>query len=664
MSEIAQPEIPQLEIPVLEIPERRGGWWHEYVCPAHGTELQPARDGVFPCPHGCVLTGEPYAGAWAVLAHQRAARALRRLAVIARAGHDGELGDQASTCGDLATRAAAADEAIAGLSRYAELHRRLASEIRADVQPWMLAGKLFQQALTEAIWGTSIALAVQTLAGVVPVERLRPAAELLRSLRSGAHDARAVLLERDDFTNNYTAWLNAAGATTSRALALLGEPDETAVWVDGPHGIVEHLAAAVHPDGWEWEGSSYYHVFVLRAYLLALRGRRDLLTGDLPTRLAAMIQVVATLATDRDAVVPALHDSPYGDPGWDEELYELCLLTAALPGSPDLGFLAGPLAARLPGQITRWRETEARGWFGAAQMALFPPPVPQRGSRLFPDAGYAVLAGRGYRAVLDLGPHGGSHGHLDKLALYIYGAGARWQPAYGVPPYGHPWRREYYRATAAHPTLTVDDTEQAEADGRLLYWRADGDRAEVGASAQVYPGVRFERHVRAEAGWLVDVVRVAASSERRFTLHLRADTDVSVQHTGSGSRSHWPGDGGLTGLHTALCTSASVTGTGIAAGTGLGVESVPAVLSVGADLGPADDPQRSRPHLRWRARAETAVFASVYAPAASRVTGLHLERSDTELAVHVDLDDGAPVRWPIPDLTRQNPVHVPEQELS
>lgn len=622
----------------LEIPQRRGGWWHEYVCPAHGTELRPERDGVFPCPHGCLLTGEPYAGAWAVLAHQRAARALRRLAVTARAGTDGELGDQASTCADLATRAAAADEAVAGLSRYAELHRRLASEIRADVQPWMLAGKLFQQALTEAIWGTSIALAVQTLAGVVPVERLRPAAELLRSLRSGAHDARAVLLERDDFRNNYTAWLNAAGATTSRALALLGEPDETATWIDGPHGLTEHLAAAVNDDGWEWEGSSYYHVFVLRAYLLALRGRRDLLTGELSAQLAGMVQVIATLATDREAVVPALHDTPYGDPGWDEELYELCLLTAALPDAPDLGFLAAPLAERLPATITGWRERETRGWFGAAQMGLFAPPAPQRGSRLFPDAGYAVLTGQGYRAVLDLGPHGGSHGHLDKLALYIYGAGARWQPAYGVPPYGHPWRREYYRATAAHPTLTVDDTEQAEAEGRLLYWRTGADGAEVGADAQVYAGVRFERHVRAEAGWLLDVVRVAADRDRMFTLHLRTDTDAEVHHGGTGSRSHWPGDGGLTGLHTALCTSPTVVVT-------------PPVLLTGADLGPADDPQRSRPHLRWRALGRRAVFASAYATAGCVISSLRVEESGPGLVVHVERAGERPVRWSIPGFT-------------
>src|SRR5206468_11436484 len=119
--------------------------------------------------------------------------------------------------------------------------------------------------------------------------------------------------------------------------------------------------------------------------------------------------------------------------------------------------------------------------------------------------GYAVVAGRGVRAVLDFGPHGGPHGHLDKLALYLYGPSAHWQPAYGVPPYAHPWRRAYYARTAAHPALTVDDADQRESTGELLYWR-DGAHAAVGARADVYDGVRIERHVAATDSGLVDVV--------------------------------------------------------------------------------------------------------------------------------------------------------------
>lgn len=637
-----------------DIPDRRGGWWHEYVCPVHGTQLlPPVLEGEFPCPHGCTLTGEPYAGAWAVLAHQAAARSLRSLAVAAP------------------TDPAAGDACLAGLLRYAALYRELAVGPRADAQGWMLAGKLFQQALTEAIWGTSIALAVQTLVGSVPPDRLRPVTGLLEALRTGASEARDALLAKDDFRNNYTAWLNACGASTSRALALMGAPDLVDDWLAGPHGVAAHVAASVYPDGWEWEGSTYYHVFVLRAYLLALRGRpvADTLTG----RLADMVTVVTTLATDRGGVLPALNDTPYGDPGWDEEIYELCLLASGLPDAPDLEFLAAPLASRLPAEVVAWRRSEARGFFPFAlltdtqrtppvettsrrEMAASSPGAPVyaeqrdarrpaagppggRGHRLFADAGYAVLHGGGVRAVLDLGPHGGSHGHLDKLALYLYGTSARWQPAYGVPPYGHPLRKAYYRRTAAHSTLAVDGADQAETTGRLLYWRPRDDAdlsCEVGAAAEVYPGVRFERHVRTDVGSLIDVVWVAAEEVREFELHLRSDVDVTVRHVEHGAETHWPGDGGLAGRHAALCTAADG----------------PARLFTGADLGPADDPQRSRPHLRWRARAETAVFASVYAPAGSTVTGLHLAQSGTGLTVHVDRSGIEPIRWSIPATQR------------
>jgi len=243
-------------------PDRRGGWWHQYVCPTHSVELLAAVDNGFPCPYGCVLSGEPYAGAWAALAHQAAALTLRRTAVTARAGD----------------HAAVADVG-AGLDRYADLYARLDDHDHdhGPAQAWMLPGRLFHQALSDAIWATSIAHAVQTLVGVVSPERLGPAAGLLRAARESARAARAKLVDNGDFRNNYAAWLGAAGAATSRALAALGEPDESDDWLTGRYGIGAHAIAATHPDGWEWEGAPYYHVFVLRAYLLALRGRQQTL---------------------------------------------------------------------------------------------------------------------------------------------------------------------------------------------------------------------------------------------------------------------------------------------------------------------------------------------------------------------------------------------------
>ena len=67
------------------------------------------------------------------------------------------------------------------------------------------------------------------------------------------------------------------------------------------------------------------------------------------------------------------------------------------------------------------------------------------------------------------------------------------------------------------------------------------------------------------------------------------------------------------------------------------------MLTVAADLGPADDPQRTRPHLRWEARAEHVDFVSVYAPAGAEIAGLRVERSGGQLTVHVDPAGSGPV---------------------
>ncbi|WP_279578985.1 heparinase II/III domain-containing protein [Fodinicola feengrottensis] len=303
---------------------------------------------------------------------------------------------------------------------------------------------------------------------------------------------------------------------------------------------------------------------MLRAYLLAIRDcPHETLPPGLSHRLHDMIEVVAVLAT-KNGQLPALQDTPYGGARWDDEIAELCLLAAQLPHSPSLVFLR-------PKSGESWREAEAAGWLGGDDLGDLT--KTGRSSRLFPDAGYAVLSGTGYRAILDFGPHGGSHGHLGKLALYLYGPTAGWQPAYGVPPYAHSLRRDYYRRTAAHPTLTVDGADQREATGQLLYWRP-GPSTVVGASAEVYPGVRFERHVRADPEHLVDVVRVAADRDRDFVLHLRSDVDTQVRHTAIGYQTWWPGDGGLTGHHASIPAAA---------------------LGTGPDLGPADDPIRSGP---------------------------------------------------------------------
>ena len=98
--------------------------------------------------------------------------------------------------------------------------------------------------------------------------------------------------------------------------------------------------------------------------------------GRLPARLAGMVQVIVTLATDREAVVPALHDTPYGDPGWDEELYELYGIAAAVLGgcSRRGGTIREPLLVRAFGGARL--DAMMTGVDGSGEASLLLPPCP------------------------------------------------------------------------------------------------------------------------------------------------------------------------------------------------------------------------------------------------------------------------------------------------
>lgn len=314
------------------IARERGGWWHAYVCPAHGVELDhgDVLAGVFPeggarCSYGCRVDDEAVRGAWLVLSHQAWARHLRVLA------HRGER-----------------VEAVARLAEYTALYEELATAQHGEAQGWMLRGRLFHQALTDAIWAVNIGHTVVTLAehgtddllGVLP---------LLDSLERAALDARSVLTGKGQLASNYTAWLNAAGAATGRAAAAVRgqEWDGRKEWLEGDSGLYAHLRVAVAEDGWEWEGSTYYHGFVLRAALLALRGTDpSAIPADVVGVLAGMTDVLAAIATP-GGILPALHDGPYLRDPLALEWLELVALAQQLVPSGALDAVAARARAEL-----------------------------------------------------------------------------------------------------------------------------------------------------------------------------------------------------------------------------------------------------------------------------------------------------------------------------
>jgi hypothetical protein len=100
--------------------------------------------------------------------------------------------------------------------------------------------------------------------------------------------------------------------------------------------------------------------------------------------------------------------------------------------------------------------------------------------RAFPEGGYFILGEdfetpREVRLVADTGPLGylavAAHGHGDALAFTLSVAGEPILVDPGTFSYSAaPWRR-YFRSTAAHNTVVVDDRNQSQYGGNFLWLR-------------------------------------------------------------------------------------------------------------------------------------------------------------------------------------------------
>ncbi len=144
------------------------------------------------------------------------------------------------------------------------------------------------------------------------------------------------------------------------------------------------------------------------------------------------------------------------------------------------------------------RGTESTLLHGAPAEAQTPTFEPV--SRNFVASGNAILAaGTGPEATwleMKYGPHGGGHGHPDKLNFVLYGQGEVIAPDPGTANYGVPIQAGWFRTTLAHNTLVVDEQSQKPAEGKCVAFVVTNDFSAVMAEAgPIYEGVSFRRSV-------------------------------------------------------------------------------------------------------------------------------------------------------------------------
>ncbi|MDI4648965.1 heparinase II/III domain-containing protein [Cohnella hashimotonis] len=642
----------------IEIPVSPAGWWHQYVCPEHHTELvfdpMEREAYVYRCPYGCELSGEPYRGAWLVYRHQENAReALSAAAVYAATG---EL--------------AYADLACGIVEAYAASYPRYPAN--PEAQGWMLRGTVFHQALTESIWAVSLLRAVLLVrdCGVDVGARCPGLPLFLALLEERTGEARRILVEeRGDARNNYTAWLN---ASLSAVYAVRGDGRALAALLEKPGGLRDHLSIGVLADGFEFEGSTYYHLFVLRAYLIAAEMAERLgtdlyaMTGAAGQSFYGMLLAAADLAAP-NGELPALHDGPYRRVPFAREVAEVMeigwRIYRAKPLLPVLRQAyaqanGSPRRAGLEAVLFGEGEWECEAPFSENCLLS-----DVRGSRLYSDAGFAVgrQAGNPLSFVLDYGPHGGSHGHYDKLNLVLMHEDGFIAPERGMVPYGSALRDAWYSQTASHNTVTVGGRSQSEHAGVCLKFETGAERTYAWARSEgAYEGAVLDRHLWLSSGWLLDwfVVTLEAEDTVDCWLHLLREapeqTGASEKADGSdgsertqGSANRNIGDAvqvmadysQITAERLAVAESAAVfrarAGDAV---HGLAREiAIHALFPAGSELyrlqspGTSLDPARPMAGLLQRQRGRVVQFAALYAPAGDST---ELRRiSDTEIEV-------------------------------
>ncbi|MBM3127700.1 MAG: alginate lyase family protein [Chloroflexi bacterium] len=493
-----------------DAPTLAGGWVHDYACPDHWGAL--AFDPATPHAHRCPVGGETRAGekldaAWRVIEHRRLANAARDLALVFALTDD----------------RAYADAAGAILTQYAQ---RYSNYTGADAAPaWMLKGRAFQQALTEAIWAVPIAQTFDLIrATLTPEQETLIVNAFLRPLIGTLAVAQDDLVQQQNrLTSNYNAWLLAA-------LGLLGYALRDQMLIEraisSPAGFRAHLAAAILPDGFEHEATPYYHNFVALAYtILAEAARandRDLYgeRGPDGQSIEAMWGAFASLAF-ADGSIPQIGDGAY----WRGSTFasEICEVYEIALARTNIGEYAWLLK-----QTYRGAARDTWSALLCAEQDIAAAPTPARKSFCLASCGIAILRDetRAQEVCVPFGAYAGSHSHLDRATLEIF----PWSTDPGNTPYGTIARLEWHQQTAAHNTIVVDGQSQTRCQAQLLNWEVTPDTTIVWLAADdAYPGVRFTRLITLANGIVKDSTLIDSAEEHIYDWIIHADGECLVE---------------------------------------------------------------------------------------------------------------------------------------
>ncbi len=405
-----------------------------------------------------------------------------------------------------------------GKREYAEKARdillgyadRYASYPLLDIRGGQAASgaRIFDQTLNEAIWLIDIAWAYDLVLGAgvaTPEQQAHIENDLLRASVATIKRWRAG-------KSNWQSWHNAG--IMAAALTLHDDKLVDEALNDPECGYYFQMKNSILSDGAWWEGSWSYQSYSLDALLKTAEAARhsgiDLYTPDLKKCLEAPLLVLMP-----NGHTPPVHDAVEG--GVSPAVYEVAAARYDDPMFQDV------LAEK------------GRSGFNALLYGMENPKKHATAltSTIMPGLGMAILRNGDQYVSLDYGPHGGGHGHRDKLSVVYYTQGQ----VFGVDPgrgwpYTLPIHQEWYKLTLSHNTVIVDEQPQPECEGSLESTSFAGEYHTAIAKADTcYEGVRMKRTVVLGKDWMLDVYDVESDAEHTYDWVWHARGEFSSQLT-------------------------------------------------------------------------------------------------------------------------------------
>ena len=264
--------------------------------------------------------------------------------------------------------------------------------------------------------------------------------------------------------------------------------------------------AQLSSDGVHFELSTCYHRYTVETYLqfvlLAQRNRLPV-PGGLMGRLERMIEFLIAIQRP-DGSIPSIGDADGGAlcplvRRSRDDARGVYAVAAALFRRPDFAWAASGDVSHLI-----WM-TGGRGLETFDSLRAAPPS--SGASRLFALGGYAIMRSGwepdAHQLIVDVGPLGcpisSGHGHADLLSVQCaaFGEPILVDPGTYCYTADPPWR-DYFRSTAAHSTVRVDQRDQAHPAGpfkwrsrplgRVREWRSDDRIDLLDAEHDAYSG--------------------------------------------------------------------------------------------------------------------------------------------------------------------------------